>query len=286
MTDVETVLRSGLHAQLDDIEPSTLTAQRALRAGRRAHRARSVVVAAAAGAVLLTGGLTAALRAGDDKAAESIAPASQLTTRAVTYVEQFRAGDFATIRTDMTAGTRGVLTESTLRSGWRETVAAYGSPTGIGDPVVESGSVVTVRVPVRFQRGEINFRVTYGGDGRVIGVTLLTAGLRRLPAAPSALETTARQVVDDLAAGRYENGRSHFDANMTQKLPTDALRSAWQQVAIEQHGGLVSVGGLTATEVGGHTVLDVFCTMHRGELKVRVAFDDVGRIAGLFLLEP
>jgi hypothetical protein len=52
------------------------------------------------------------------------------------------------------------------------------------------------------------------------------------------------------------------------------------------HGGFVATGGATARRLGGNTVVDVFCTMHQGELKVRVSFDGNRMISGLYFLEP
>jgi YD repeat-containing protein len=286
MTDLETVLRSQLHDRLDDLEPSPMTAQRAVMRGHRVQRRRTAVVAVTAAVTLLAGAATgAALLPGGSDGGESVA-ASTLLDRTAAYAGQFRTRDFASIRLDMTPSTRSVLSEALLRSGWQQTVDAYGPATGVGPAVVETGRVVTVRVPVHFKRGDANLRVTYDASGRIIGVTLLTANVSALPAAPSALEATARRVVDELVNGHFDIVRARFDATMTRGLSTAQLRSAWQQVAVDKHGGFRSTGGVTATEVSGNTVIDVFCTMRIGELKVRIAFDQLGRISGLYLLEP
>jgi YD repeat-containing protein len=269
MSDLETALRTQLHDRLDDLSPSTLTAQLALRSGQRARRRRTAVLADSR-------------RSSHD----SIVAASALPSRAVAYAEQFRRGDFATIRGDMTAPTRAALTEATLQAAWNQIVAAYGHPTGLGDPTVTPEGGTTVLVPLRFARGAVDMRVTYDAQGRVIGVTLLNAGLTGLPSDAAAFETQAREIVAELDGRRFSEVYARFDQAMAKALPIETLRQAWQDVAITKHGGFVAAGGATARQISHTTVVDVFCTMHRGELKVRVSFDASRRIVGLYLLEP
>ncbi|MBK5306032.1 MAG: DUF3887 domain-containing protein [Frankiaceae bacterium] len=285
MTDVETVLRSRLHEQLDDIHPSTLTSARALSSGHRARRRRSIVLAGSAALALFAGGAGAMTALQSQPTHESVIPASGLPTRTVAYAEQLRAGDFASIRADMTPATRAALSESALRSVWHQALATYGDPTGVGSPVVDAGTVTTVRVPLQFSRGTVDLRVAYDDRGDVVGVTLLTSGVEQLPDASQALQETARQVVADLADGRFGRVHARFDARMSAGLPAAALGRAWQQVAVDLHGGFVSTGGLSSTRIAGNTVIDIYCTMQRGDLNVRVSFNDVGRISGLYLLD-
>jgi YD repeat-containing protein len=289
MTDVETVLRTQLHDRLDDVGSSTWTAQRALRAGQRVRRRRIALVACSAAVVLGAAGLTVALvvdRTAPTTDEAVTTPASGLTSRTVDYAEQFRADDFTTIRSEMTPRTRATLTEATLRSGWEQIVAAYGRSTGVGEPSVSTAGNTTVLVPLRFARGAVDMRVTYDGSGRVIGVTLLNAGLEELPPQAAAFETEAREVVALLNNGRFADVHARFDETMSKGLPVDALRQAWQDVAIDRHGGFVAAGGVTARQISGNTVIEVFCAMRKGELKVRVSFDQARQIIGLYFLEP
>ena len=287
MTDVETLLRSRLHDQLDDLQPSTLTTQRALRAGHRARRRRTAIVAASAAAVLVASSVTALSLAGSGSGRqESIVPASPVTGRAAAYAEQFRDGDFASIRADMSPRTRDALSESTLRTGWLQVVAAYGRLADIGKPAKTAGANTTVLVPLHFARGAVDMRVTFDGAGAVIGVTLLNSGLDELPSDVAALETRAREVVAALDAGRYADVYAQFDDTMQEGLPVSKLEQAWQTVAVDLHKGFVATGGATTRQVGTNTVVDVFCTMSKGELKVRVSFGKSRKISGLYLLEP
>ena len=288
MNDVETVLRTHLHDRLDLLEPSTLTAQQAVRRGQRAHRRRTAIVAAGAALVLVASGVTATalIRSSGGDTRESVTAAAGLSARSVTYAEQFRDGDFASIRKDMAPDVRELLPEQRLRSVWQLALDDLGPLVRIEPAVLDADSDATYLMPLHFARGQANMRVTYDESGAVIGVTILNAQVEKLDAVPPQLASAARQLVADLAAERYDSVRAHFDANMTSKFSTAALRAAWEQVGVHQHGGFVSAGGLSGTKVAGTTVVDVFCTMKKGELKVRMSFDGAGRISGLFLLEP
>ena len=285
MTDVEARLREHLHDRLDPLEAGSLLPAQVLRSGRRARRIRTTAIAAAV-AVIVTGGATGAVLAmgGRDRAA--VVPATGLSERTVAYARQIAGEDYGPIRDDMTDRTRDALTEERFRDVWARVVDALGPYESVGAPVVEPQPPgTTVRVPLRFRHGVADLRVTYRGDGKVIGVTLLV-GSGAPTAASAGLERAAREVVADLAAGRWAEVRSRFDETMTDALSEDRLRASWEAVAEARYDGFVRVEQVTTSTVGAHAVLDVLCEMRNGRLRVRVAFDREERISGLFLLAP
>ena len=288
MSDVETLLRSRLHDQLDDIAPSTLTTQRALRAGHRARRRRTAVVSATAALALLVAGTGAVtLLRSDDGGRESVVASPGLDDRTTTYAEQFRDGNFAGIRADMTPDVRAQLSEQRMKDVWQQCLELFGPFVRIVPPPTrDPGPRDTYLLRLHFRQGDVNMRVTYDDDGAVIGLTLLSAQVEKLTAVPSDLAAASRQIVEDLAQGRYDSVRSRFDNRMTELLSVAKLRDGWQAAAVEEHGGFVSAGGMTATRITGYTVVDVFCTMQHGELRVRISFDDQGAVAGLLLQNP
>lgn len=79
--------------------------------------------------------------------------------------------------------------------------------------------------------------------------------------------------------------RDEFDETMTEKLSEELLVASWAQVTAAV-GELVGRGEPSVGMVQGYTVVDVPLTFERGEMKGRVAYDDAGRIAGLFVLNP
>jgi hypothetical protein len=287
MTDVETLLRNGLHEQLDGLQPSTLIASGALRAGHRARRRRTALVSATAALAVLAGVATGVTLLRDDTSSNgSVIAAPALADRTTTYAEQFRDGDFAGIRADMTPEVRSLLSEKQLHDAWQATLDNLGPLVRITPPVLETGGPATYLMPLHFRKGDANMRVTYDRDGAVIGITLLSAQVEPLDTVPAALASASRQIVADLAQGQYDKVRSRFDANMMRLLSVAELRSGWEAKAVQEHGGFVSTGGMTATRVLGGTVVDVFCTMRKGELKVRVSYNSSGAVSGLFLQNP
>jgi len=288
MTDVETLLRSRLHEQLDDLAPSTLTTQRALRAGHRARQRRTAIVSATAALALLVGGTgVVMLLRGGDGGRESVVATADLADRTTTYAEQFRDGNFAGIRADMTPDVRAQLSEQRMKDVWQQCLELFGPFVRIVPPPTrDPGPRDTYLLRLHFRQGDVNMRVTYDDDGAVIGLTLLSAQVEKLTAVPSDLAAASRQIVDDLAHERYDDVRTRFDDHMKQFLSVAKLRDGWQAAAVQEHGGFVSTGGMTATRVLGATVVDVFCTMQRGELKVQISFDNSGAVSGLYLKNP
>jgi len=287
MTDVESLLRHRLHAELDGLEPSTLTAREAVRAGHRARRRRTALIAAATALVVIGGGVTGlSLLDRGRPARDSIVATGGLADRTAAYAAQFRDGDFASIRQDMTPEVRDLLPESKLRTVWQEVITDLGALVRITPAVKDSDSTATYLSSLRFRSGDANLRVTYDGAGRVIGITLLDASVERLDVVPPALADASREVVSALAEGRFEAVRARFDDRMARLLTVASLRDGWRQAAVREHGGFVATRSMTATKVRGATVVDVLCTMRRGELKVRISYDNAGLISGLLLQNP
>lgn len=79
--------------------------------------------------------------------------------------------------------------------------------------------------------------------------------------------------------------RSDFNDTMLERLSEEMLASAWTQVTCAL-GGFVELGEPRQQLLGGNTVVDVPMTFEKGEMKGRVAYDQDGKVAGLFILNP
>ena len=89
-----------------------------------------------------------------------------------------------------------------------------------------------------------------------------------------------------MAARRFYAIREDFDDNMTAKCSTQMLRRGWRQMRLMK-GRYLGIGGEPEEQQrDGYWVIDLPLRFRRSEAKLRVAYDNDGRIAGLFLLNP
>lgn len=86
--------------------------------------------------------------------------------------------------------------------------------------------------------------------------------------------------------GRYDDvAASGFDATLTEKLPPEAIASAWAQIA-GMVGAYQHMGEPFSRQLGDYTVVDVEMNFESGPMKGRVAFNRDGKVSGLFILNP
>lgn len=88
-----------------------------------------------------------------------------------------------------------------------------------------------------------------------------------------------------LAAGDFEAVRAEFDARMSASLDERQLAGVWVNVT-GMVGRFERLGQPFVRRIGGHTVVDVPMSFEAGEMVGRLAVDDDGRTAGLFVLRP
>jgi dienelactone hydrolase len=105
--------------------------------------------------------------------------------RALAVVELARTGQFDEIRELFTAGLRPMVTADGLRAAWEAEVAERGQLTAVGAPVSDQadGAMVTVQVPMSFERGPQTLAVYLTRDGQLAGIQLAPPG-DAAPAAP------------------------------------------------------------------------------------------------------
>jgi len=97
--------------------------------------------------------------------------------------------------------------------------------------------------------------------------------------------TRATKVVEHWRDRRWEELVAGFDATLTERLGTDQLQSAWDQVEA-MVGFLQGIGRPSVVCRGPFHVVDVPLDFERGPMKARVTYDQEGRISGLFVLHP
>jgi dienelactone hydrolase len=102
---------------------------------------------------------------------------------------------------------------------------------------------------------------------------------------PSDPEAVARQVVQDLVAGRLDAVAARFDDHLRQALPVAQLAEAWKQITA-QAGAFQSITGTFIEEKDGLRVVFVVCAFERGPLEFVVPFDAQMRMPGFRARPP
>jgi hypothetical protein len=103
-----------------------------------------------------------------------------------------------------------------------------------------------------------------------------------VPGLPGAPEK-AVALFADLVAGRWAEVRRDFDPRLAAGLSTGDLVEVWAQ-AVGMVGAYERMGEPITLRAGAHTVVNVPLHCEAGTVTGRVAFDDDGRVGGLFLL--
>jgi hypothetical protein len=95
----------------------------------------------------------------------------------------------------------------------------------------------------------------------------------------------ALDVFAALVAGQWDRVHAQFDATMAEQLPVAKLADTWA-VVVGTVGAHDRSGEPFVRRQGDYTVVDVPLAFEAGDMVGRVAFDQAGRVAGLFVLDP
>lgn len=136
---------------------------------------------------------------------------------------------------------------------------------------------------------------TWQDIGGVLGTTRQAAYQRfgpHMTGVETDMEDAPVKDADDRALsvlGRYTKKdwslRDEFNDSMNERLSSNLLNASLDQIT-STAGAFESFGSPIARHMQGHTVVDVPMTFSAGEMKGRVAFDNSGHVAGLFILDP
>ncbi len=191
---------------------------------------------------------------------------ARATDPAVQLANRFASGDFAS-SPDVTR----LLSPTELRSTWQLMLDDGGAVIEVGRPEQQGTQTV---VPLTLDHGTAELTVTRTAAGAVTGLTLLKSD--------PTLEPITRAVVAALVAHRWSAVRDHFNSRMTSGLSESKLAEAWAQVQ-SQDGAFLNIVSLTTTSAPGATVQIATCRFVRGDVAVQVAYENNGRISGLYL---
>jgi hypothetical protein len=116
---------------------------------------------------------------------EPEAPPIAPEARALAVVDLARTGQFDEIRELFTPGLRPMVTAAALQAAWETELAERGQLTAVGAPASDQadGAMITVQVPLAFERGQQTLAVYLTRDGQLAGIQLAPPGDAE-PAAP------------------------------------------------------------------------------------------------------
>jgi hypothetical protein len=100
---------------------------------------------------------------------------------------------------------------------------------------------------------------------------------------PPDWEATAREVVQDLASGKFNAIEAQYDDAMLNALPHGKLAEAWSGI-IAQAGAFQKITAVQTSEVQGYQRVSVTCEFEKAELIAQVVFEGNGKLAGLRFL--
>lgn len=95
----------------------------------------------------------------------------------------------------------------------------------------------------------------------------------------------ALRFIELLAAERFADATAMFDARMAAALSTGELGSMWAELA-KALGGFKETGAPRLEDAAPYRVVNVPCVFVSGTLEAKLAWDDTGKLAGLFFSPP
>jgi len=99
------------------------------------------------------------------------------------------------------------------------------------------------------------------------------------------LKPASEAFIAMLVKGEYDKAVERFDATMKGALPADKLRAVWEGLQT-QVGRFAKSTGADQTREDRYRVVFVKCEFGKAVLEAKFAYDDDGKIAGLFFLPP
>jgi dienelactone hydrolase len=119
--------------------------------------------------------------------------------------------------------------------------------------------------------------------GAILAAILIGTAGQAAQLQPPDWEATAREVVQDLASGKFNAIEAQYDDAMLNALPRGKLAEAWSGI-IAQAGAFQKITAVQSSEVQGYQRVSVTCEFEKAELIAQVVFESNGRLAGLRFL--
>lgn len=101
---------------------------------------------------------------------------------------------------------------------------------------------------------------------------------------PMDVEQAARQFVESLVRGDYQDVVQDFDETMAAILTREKLGDMWERV-IAYHGPFIKQTGSRTEKYWKYTTVVLDCEFGKSKVNIKVSFSRSGQISGLLILE-
>jgi len=141
---------------------------------------------------------------------------------------------------------------------------------------VENG-LPTVELMVRYSKSLAAFKVAFDETGRISSVYFN----RIVPdAVDPALEATARELLADFVAGRFDDARKNFNSTLTALMTPAALADMSKQVG-DVFGTFHTVTGVLQRNGKDFRAIELTTVYDEGRVLALVIFDKTGHVSGM-----
>ena len=101
---------------------------------------------------------------------------------------------------------------------------------------------------------------------------------------PMDVEQAARQFVESLVRGDYQDVVQDFDETMAAILTPEKLRETWDRI-IGYYGPFIKQTDVRTEKYWKYTYVFVACEFGKSKVKIKVTFSRSGQISGLWFME-
>jgi len=211
---------------------------------------------------------------------ESFPPATDDARLSITkdVMDGFAHDQFSLVREHFCSDLKTSLTEDDLKDGWDEIVSASGvfqrqlSQT--------SRTVHGVRVYIaksQFENFKVELRLTFNDTSQITDISMVPVS----DISADTMEASAKAVAELLRHGRFDLLNAKFTDQMKDAFPPERLEANWVHVLMHL-GEFKSIK--QAAKDPDMDLVNVTCHFENGEANVRIAFDPLGKVSGIWIL--
>lgn len=193
-------------------------------------------------------------------------------------MDQLAGGQIASVCERFTPDLKDSLNEDKMQFVWNRLLGLSGAFQRQLSQTTRTIHGLTVYVSKsQFEESKVELRLTFDNDNQISRIWIAPVS----DLSPESMESTARQVVEEMNRKQFEELTARFDSELKVSMTSERLAMSWSHV-VSHLGQFKSVK--LASKDDELDFVDVTCAFETGEIIVRVGFDPSGKIGGLWML--